>query len=171
LPSDASEEEVKGHGRAFPTKLRTVALNFQKEVVDAGYDYFACVLNTDTYAGNGQHWVALLVDVKNKKIEYFDSVGEPPFADVVDWGPEVRSSVSNHGTNMKLWNEWTPFREGNSYRHQNENYDCGVFALYYIISRIRDKLSSDSFLVPSKNLTDEYMRNTFRSQMFRKADF
>lgn len=150
----------------FPTELEQ--MDFKTDIVDKGYQYMGCVLNTDSYEGGGKHWVVLFVDIPKKTFEYFDSVGNPNIIDdVIKWMKKARASVSENDPNeFSKWKE-APF---NRFRHQKDNYDCGVFSLFYIIKRM-EGIPYSTFHSKNDALTDEFMRHDCRRRFFRAKDF
>lgn len=144
----------------FPTDLGKIDL--YTDVVKLGYSYFGCVLNVDTYDGGGKHWVSLFVDVPNKTLEYFDSVGRPPFEDVTKWMEKAKASMPNPS-------EWT-IAETNRYQHQKENWDCGLFACFYIIKRVQG-VPVDAFHATNASLDDTFMGHEMRKRFFRLSKF
>lgn len=88
------------------------------------YNCWACVLNTDTQHGPGQHWVCLFADFREEPVvEYFNSTGNPPPAEVREWFKKqhargLKTTIANHRA------------------HQQKDTECGVYVLYYIRSRI-----------------------------------
>lgn len=156
---DEASDKEQLH-QEFPTKLRS--LNLFTDVVEKGYSYFGCVLNTDTYDNGGKHWVSLFVDIINKKFEYFDSVGRPPFKDVIMWMEKSKGEMPNSS-------EWeiTPC---NRHQHQRENWDCGLFACFYIIKRVQG-VPYDAFHSSNAPLTDDFMGHDLRQRFFRLKDF
>lgn len=111
----------------FPTDLAKLSDTFYDDVIKGGYKYFGCILNIDTYDNGGKHWVALFVDIPNKTFEYFDSVGHPPFPDVIEWMEKCKANIPDPGWKIA---------EFNNYQHQRENWDCGLFSCFYIIKRV-----------------------------------
>ena len=53
--------------------------------------------------------------------------------------------------------------------HQNDNYDCGVFSIYYIMQRILNNEPYKSFHKPDPKLTDLHMREVVRGKLFSKT--
>lgn len=95
---------------------------------------FAAIVNLSKRNEPGSHWVAVLRAKRYLPIEHFDPVGDD-----------------------------TKFRLGlNAYvhrkKHQNDDSNCGVYSIYYILSRFND--------VPLKNfekedITEEQMEDFF----------
>ena len=122
---------------------------------------FGVVINTDNSKGNGIHWFAMFGDFQDHNevftIEYFNSSGEPPLDEIMVWIKEAKhkwaSSFDKPINDVML----------DKIRHQSDDHSCGVYSLYYIISRLEG--------VPSKRfnesrIPDEVM-HLFRKYLFR----
>lgn len=93
------------------------------------YDSLGCALNTDRTGGPGEHWTAFYVDFKNHTVEYFDSGGTTPLKEFSDFAINTADILSESG--KKYTDEIVCKIE-----HQKENTECGVYTLYYILSRL-----------------------------------
>lgn len=81
---------------------------------------WACILNTDTSGEKGEHWVALYKNSAEESLEYYDSeASEIPerMAETIAWLANGRSLKEN------------------TIRSQYDDYNCGVFSIFYIIYR------------------------------------
>lgn len=94
------------------------------------YDCLGCVLNTDVTGGPGEHWTAFFVDFIRGTVEYFDSAAQTPHAEFTDLIVTTAHGLSEC-SGKKFVDEAVVQLE-----HQKENTECGVYSLYYIISRI-----------------------------------
>lgn len=92
------------------------------------YDSLGCALNTDKTGGAGEHWTAFYVDFKNGTVEYFDSAGQTPLHEFSEFAIAVADELSKI---KKFTDEMVCKIE-----HQRENTECGVYTLYYILSRL-----------------------------------
>lgn len=99
------------------------------------YKHFGCVLNTLLRSGNLKkvgHWVAMYGDFRNNKlhtIEYFNSSGNSAPKNVLKWMEQFaqeREKIS--GIKCIALNASTV-------QHQKSDTECGIYALYYILSR------------------------------------
>jgi hypothetical protein len=155
---EASDSE-KRHQK-FPTNLGS--MDNYNDVVKPGYKYFGCILNVDTYDNGGKHWVALFADIPNKTLEYFDSVGRPPFTDVTSWMEKARYGMPNPS-------EWK-IVSSNRHQHQKKNWDCGLYACFYIIKRVQG-VPYTAFHAPNADITDEFMGHDIRKRFFSLKKF
>jgi hypothetical protein len=132
---------------------------------------FACVLNTDVSTGPGKHWVALFVDCRGGPadawtVEYFNSAGNPPAKEATRWMERTRAelealrSEAGHSAPVVV-------RPITSVDHQYSQTECGVYALFYIRSRL-DGSPIEAFTDPAHPICDDSMLR-FRAHLFRAA--
>ena len=89
------------------------------------------VLNLDKSHQSGSHWVCLFIDIKLKKIYYWDSYGVKPDKEVYDFVNEIKKQGNKLNKNFKFFM--------NTYRHQYENSECGVYCLWFLIKLLESK--------------------------------
>lgn len=120
------------------------------------YNFMACALNTDTSGGSGEHWVSFVVDIKGRTVEYFDSAGQTPHDEFVELVVQTANALSAIGPHK--------FQDVlvTSVEHQKGNTECGVYTLYYILSRLNG-VSYKEF--EFKRVPDELMIK-FRKYIF-----
>lgn len=111
------------------TELNNV--NWQ-DLLNKKVESFACIVNTDVSTGPGQHWVALFIDFQQFTVEYFDSAGQDPQPEILEFLIETSSELSN--LSKKKWKDICVTK----LQHQLENTECGVYSLFYIICRLHD---------------------------------
>lgn len=139
-----------------------------KETIDLGRNFggtvkrqatcFGCVLNTDVSSGPGKHWVAVFVDCRESQwtIEYFNSAGNPPPNPVVRWMAKQKAILSARNSNVSTISV-------TQIDHQESKTECGLYALYYIRSRI-EKIPYTFFF--DQKIPDDAM-TYFRTHVFR----
>lgn len=110
---------------------------------------FGIVFNLDKSHMPGSHWVSLFIDKKAKSICFFDSIGD-------DLTPEILEFIQriNINDNYQIII--------NDKVHQTGNNACGVYALYFIIERLKGKTCNSIF---SKIIKDRDM-NKNRKKYF-----
>jgi hypothetical protein len=118
--------------------------------------FMGCIINTDNYGSSGQHWVAIVADNKGNTIEYFDSAGGAPSREIMDFMERV-SSITGFNTVYC-----------NQVKHQQENSECGVYCIYYILCRFHN-VKPEYFLNPNKKIGDDLMY-VFRFWIFRSKN-
>ena len=77
------------------------------------------IFNTDPSDKPGEHWVACYIN-KDNKVEYFDSTGDRP-----------------RGNILKFIKTINPEYDYNKNNYQQKDGLCGVYCLYFLISKIR----------------------------------
>jgi hypothetical protein len=141
------------------TKSELATLDWPKKYLE-GFRSFGTVLNTDHSAGRGKHWFALhgsFDDADDEfTIEYFNSSGELPMNEVSLWMKRVK-------------HEWQPAFDKpikdvvvTRIVNQEDDWNCGPYSLYYIISRISG--------VSHKHFKDNPIGDD-KMQLFRKFLF
>lgn len=120
---------------------------------------FACVLNTDVSSGRGKHWVAIFGDCRGtpRRLEYFNSTGNPPPKEVTRWMETTALSLEADGEGEVVTDIVT------NVRHQTSQSECGLYALYYIRCRLKGVPSSE---FRGRRIPDERM-SEFRTHVFR----
>jgi len=100
-----------------------------------GFQHFACVFNLDKHYQSGSHWVSIYVDIPEKIIFYFDSAGAtniPPEIDVLVKRLQKQSLQLDKPFRFKYYSN------GNL-QHQNGGTECGMYALFFIITMLTGK--------------------------------
>lgn len=138
-----------------PNLLHTV--DFVKEIKDAGYKTAACVVNSDKYRGNGQHWMAIFIDMRMTPwtIEFFNSVKQPIAVEFITWMTQLADKLN-------FFNK-TELIKCNKVDHQKTITECGVYSLYYIWARLND-VSYQKF--QQQEITD-FICFEFRQHLFQ----
>jgi len=97
------------------------------------YKHFAFVINDDPDTMDGSHWVALYIKLsgKNAWIEYYDSYGQKPLPHVAQFIKKIKNALESEGIKITL--------KINKHRLQKGNTECGMFAINFIIERLKGK--------------------------------
>jgi len=125
-----------------------------KRLEKEGINKIGIIFNHDITSGDGTHWCATFIDLKENEINYFDSYGIMPI-------PRIKEYLIKLGENFLSINR-EPKLIYNDKRFQYKRSECGVFSIYFILQRLNGK-SIKSF-VKSK-ITDDEM-NDFRKYLF-----
>ena len=124
-----------------------------------GFKCFGVVLNTDFSSGPGKHWFSIFIDLRSDAkphtIEYFNSSGNMPMIQVSTWLADASIKLSKLGE-VEVVRVTTE-------RLQDDDYSCGIWALYYILSRL-NKIPWRVFRNGSMN---DSMMYEFRKHFFR----
>jgi hypothetical protein len=113
------------------------------------------VFNLDTHNEPGSHWVSFLIDNKKKTLEYYDSAGRTPNKNIQTFIDRVDSYLKQHNLTYKTYY--------NTIKHQLQNNECGVYAIYFMIQRLLGK----DFNEIIKNIVRDKEMNHFRQYIFR----
>lgn len=128
-----------------------------------GYRTFGAVFNTDVSTGRGKHWFAIYGCFEDSApdftIEYFNSSGELPMDEVTIWMKKVKH-LWQSSFDKKI-NDVVVTRIVN----QKDNWNCGSYSLYYIISRL-DGVPYQHF---KHNLIGDERMQEFRKFLFRPS--
>jgi hypothetical protein len=119
------------------------------------YNRIGMVFNLDTHNQPGSHWVAFLIDNRSKTLEYYDSAGKLPNKNIQGFIDLVSDYIKSNGINYKICY--------NSTKHQFQNNECGVYAIYFLVQRL---LGFD-FDYITKNVIKDKQMNRFRKVLFR----
>lgn len=141
-------------------------------IYERGKRCAGCVVNTDRSSGNGQHWMAIFVDMRdtpdkdNEKnavwtIEFFNSTGRM-YKAITEYFAIISNGLHNY---VKDWSTPPEIKTINVSKivHQYSNDACGPYSLYYIRSRLQN-VSYSAF--EFTRIPDERM-NEFRELLFR----
>ena len=127
-----------------------------KEQIDKGKKKIGIIFNLDPHYKPGSHWVSMFINIKKKQIYYFDSAGEAIPAGIKKFADEVTRQGKTLGIDFK-------FDQNHPVEHQYGNTECGVYALYFIVHMLEDKINSH--YLKTHILKDEYI------EKFRKIYF
>lgn len=132
-------------------------LNLKKMIKDN--KKLGMVFNTDDSSGPGEHWISLFLDLKDRTICFFDSVGEEPPKEIKKLLGQLKSSCKkDYNVIMKVII--------NNQQFQKDNSSCGVWSLWHIISRLNGK-SCNYIYNNNKKYSDKLMYKK-RKEYFRK---
>jgi len=126
-----------------------------------GMKSFATAINTDYSDKSGTHWFCLYGNFDGDVItlEYFNSSGNYPLSEVHEWLHKTKSLLE------KKLNKTVKIVIVSKNEIQKSNSECGVFCLYYIMSRL-DGAPYDYF--SKAGLVTDKMMYDFREFLYRK---
>lgn len=133
--------------------------NFSLEKqIKKGKTKIGIIFNTDPHNKPGQHWISMFINIKKKKIFFFDSTGDKPAKEImvlvdriIDQGKKLNPKMNFH------------FDSNTGTEHQYGNTECGIYSLYFIVHMLEDKMTEH--YLKTHILKDEYM------EKFRKVYF
>ena len=136
--------------------------NFNLEkLIKKGKTKIGIVFNTDAHNKPGQHWISMFINIKTKKIFFFDSTGNKMPHQV----KTLIKKIKNQGVNM------TPkinFKvdSNEDVEHQYGNTECGIYSIFFIVHMLQDKMTEH--YLKTHILKDEYMQK-FRHIYFNNS--
>lgn len=107
-----------------------------KEHMKNGDTKFGFVFNLAKHNTPGVHWISLFVDVDNKIIFFLDSAGDPIPKEVMALVDRIQKQVD-----FKFH-----FEQSYPMEHQYGSSECGMYALYFIITMLTGKTSKGTML-------------------------
>jgi hypothetical protein len=105
------------------------------------------IYNLDSHDQPGSHWVSMYIDLKKKKIYFFDSYGhEPPYEVKV-----LIERLQHQGKEIGMDIEF----KYNVKRHQYQYSECGVYSIYFITQLLEEKKTFSE--LENSKLRDEFI--------------
>ena len=130
---------------AQPSDISTI-MHFNYSHVKT-HDKVGIVFNNDTHLKTGSHWVAMFIDNKKKRVEFFDSLGNVPNKYILDF--------------LRHFGDYT-FRWNNIQHQKNSSVQCGVYVCYFIIQKLKGKTFDQ---INSKLITEKKIKD-YRKTLF-----
>lgn len=129
-----------------------------KNHIKKGYTKIGIIFNTDTHDKGGEHWISLFIDVKQKYIYFFDSVGSK----IPKRIKKFVDKVTKQGKKLSVPINFT-FDQNYPVEHQKGNTECGMYSLFFIINLLKNKF--DKNYLKTHRFDDKYV------EKFRKIYF
>ena len=105
------------------------------------------VYNLDTHEKKGSHWVAVMIDIENKSIFYFDANGIKPNKYIKKFIDELLKKINKSNQNKYKY-------IFNKKEVQKKDGQCGMFSICFIINYLK---FNDFNKVINYNMTDKKM--------------
>lgn len=143
-----------------PGYLNLATLDWPAEM-KKGKKQFGVIINTDSSRGNGIHWFAIFGDFSRQPytIEYFNSSGEQPLSEISAW---MREAGARWAAELGVY---IPQVIVSDIIYQDDNYSCGTYSLYYIMSRLSG--TELSYFTDNKNIINDSLMRQFRRYIYR----
>ena len=126
------------------------------EQIKKGKTKIGIIFNTDPHNKPGQHWISMFINIKRKKIFFFDSVGDKAPKQIMVLINRIIKQGKKINMNIK-------FDQNHPVEHQYGDTECGVYSLFFISHMLEDKFTEH--YIKTHILKDDYM------QKFRKVYF
>ena len=144
--------------------------DFYKELIKKRNLRLGIIYNTDKYGNGGEHWNATFVNFKEGEISFFDSFGSSPNKEVQNHINQFARIIKDicskpHNYNSSEHIKCNIIKKNiNTEQHQQENSECGVYSINFIIRMLR----GDSFEEISKSKISDKHINQCRRVYFSK---
>jgi len=132
-----------------------------KEQMKKGKTKIGIVFNTDPHDGPGEHWISLFINIKKKKIFFFDSAGDGPPKEVMVLVNRIIDEGKNINPKMNFG-----FDSNEGIEHQYGNTECGIYSIFFIVHLLEDKFTEH--YLKTHILKDKYMEK-FRHIYFNES--
>jgi len=129
--------------------------------IKSGKTKIGIIFNTDPHNKPGQHWISMFINIKKKRIFFFDSTGDKPPPEIMVLVNRIKEQ--GLGLNPKYVFK---FDSNEGVEHQYGNTECGIYSLFFIVHMLEDKLTEH--YLKTHILKDEYM-NKFRKIYFNDS--
>ncbi len=164
--------DFKEHGKSLATT------SIKEDIYDKGYRTFACVINSDSYTGEGKHWMALFGDMRYDlsaassqkwSVEFFNSAGSPPQKSFAGWLIDTRDAMNNiaaeqYGSQKP---DLAEIIKVSDVMHQYSRTECGVYSLYYIWARLHG--IRPEYFKQKDDLVSDILCFEFRQHLFEDS--
>jgi Ulp1 protease family, C-terminal catalytic domain len=114
------------------TCVHQTLCTFTKQIhtmIRRGKTKFAAIFNLSTHDQPGSHWVTLYINIVDTFIFYFDSTGEkPPIP--------IQTLIKKITWELHQKEHITMTYYESSIEHQRGNSECGMYALYFLVTMI-----------------------------------
>ena len=115
--------------------------NFEVETyLKKGKTKIGIVFNLDNHNQGGSHWVSMFVDLEDAFIFYFDSNGEKIKPRINKLVKRIIEQGKHLDTPMHF-----EFYENYPNEHQQQNTECGMYSLFFIIAMLTNRAGPKKF--------------------------
>ena len=101
-----------------------------KDIYSRGIRRIGVVYNSDPHDKPGEHWFCTFLDLNTGSHEFFDSVGDAPMTEIIEYMGRVKKRCKNV-LNIEIYDKI------NTIQHQQKNNECGMYAINYIVERLK----------------------------------
>jgi hypothetical protein len=129
-----------------------------KNQIKNGKTKIGMIFNTDPHNKPGQHWISMFINIKKRKIFFFDSTGNKPSSEIMVLVDRIKREGESLHPKILF-----KFDSNEGIEHQYGNTECGVYSLFFIVHMLEDKLTEH--YLKTHILKDKYM------EKFRKIYF
>jgi hypothetical protein len=119
------------------------------------------IFNTDPHYKPGEHWLSMFINIKKGSIYFFDSVGNKIPEKIM----ALVKRITKQGRELNPPIEFK-FDQNYPVEHQYTTSECGIYALYFIVHMLEDKLTEE--YLKTHKLKDDYITK-FRKIYFNES--
>ena len=154
-PSPIDFDTKKLYGECVWDELCNFSLEKQ---IKKGKTKIGMIFNTDPHNQPGKHWISLFVNIKKKRIFFFDSTGDEAPNEVKKLIQRIEKQGLALSPPIKFVSD-----SNKGVEHQYGNTECGIYSLFFIVHMLEDK-TTEHYL-KTHILKDKYI------EKFRKIYF
>lgn len=125
-----------------------------KKMKNDGIKKLGIIFNLDKHNEPGSHWVGLIVNEDDKKITYYDSVGNPPPHHIQRF---VKLLKNNFKVNRKL----NFIFEYNKKKHQYGGSECGIYSMNFLVESLKGMKLADFQKIKISDFSMNILRDYF----------
>lgn len=129
--------------------------------IKKGKTKIGVIFNTDPHNKPGKHWISLFINIKKKKIFFFDSTGDKMPIQIKKFIERIEKQGLKLNPKIKFISD-----SNEGVEHQYGNTECGIYSLFFIVHMLEDKLTEH--YLKTHILKDEYMEK-FRHIYFNDS--
>ena len=126
------------------------------------------VFNLDKHDEDGSHWTSLFIDLEYNFIFYYDSADNSVPTEVKSLIKRIREQGKQLPNPIKF-----KYYTNQNHQHQTTSSECGMYALFFIITFLTDKTDYDADMTMAKKIklfkhgtiSDKYIKS-FRTIYF-----
>lgn len=146
-PSPIDFDKIIMHNKCVWEELCNFSLTTK---IKKNINKIGIIFNTDPHNKDGEHWIALFIDIKNSFISYFDSNGNKIPKEINTLIDRIEKQASHMGIKFKKYDNYRVV-------HQKNDGQCGMYTLYFVIELLLENKKPEYF----KNtiIKDETMRD------------
>lgn len=118
-----------------------------EKLIKKGKNKIGVIFNTDPHYKDGAHWISMFIDIKQKYIFFFDSVGDKPPKEIV----KLMERIKDQGKQLDIDFDLIV----NKKSHQRGDTECGIYSLFVITELLQGTKQPEYFLdnrIPDKEM-------------------
>jgi len=158
-PIDFDSRPADTNGRCVWEELCHFHLD---KYLKTGKTKLGIVFNLDKHDRGGSHWVSMFIDLDDKYAFYMDSAGNPIPAEI----DAFLKRVVQQGLELKPTPMRIHFYENCPLEHQMGSSECGMYALYFLITMLTGETEGKVFknylekirFFKDRSIPDKYMK-------------